>query len=93
VEKRRYTNEIESVHSEIGDDLDHLVLCNELDLSNKQDFPINPKTNHTKSQTQRERETSSAEKSDWWGSDWPAISVGSNGSRVYAHPRSERAMM
>jgi hypothetical protein len=56
VEKIRYTNEIESVHSEIGDDLDHLVLCDELDLSNKQDFPINPKTNHTKSQTQRERE-------------------------------------
>ena len=46
------------------------------------------KLKHTQRERERERErdTSSAEKSESWGSDWPAIAVavGSDGFRVCA---------
>ena len=44
LEKENYADEIESVHSEIGDNLDHFVLRNELNLNNKF-FPIRSKNN------------------------------------------------
>ena len=43
LEKENYADEIESVHSEIGDNLDHFVLRNELNLNNNF-FQSNPKT-------------------------------------------------
>ena len=43
LEKENYADEIENVHSEIGDNLDHFVLRNELNLNNNF-FQSNPKT-------------------------------------------------
>lgn len=35
LEEENYADEIESIHSEIGDDLDHFVLRYELNLNHK----------------------------------------------------------
>lgn len=59
----KYTDEIESIHFEIGDDFNHLVLRNELDLCRK---VLNQNQNKMKGSTHESAQTltSSAEKSD-----------------------------